>query len=61
LPAAFSPLLSDGPIVLVTVLALSRLPAWFTQWLRVAGGLFVLYLAFSAFRTWRSEKKAAAA
>jgi threonine/homoserine/homoserine lactone efflux protein len=53
LPAAFSPLLSDGPVILVTVLALSRLPAWLTTWLRMAGGVFVLYLAFGAWRTWR--------
>jgi threonine/homoserine/homoserine lactone efflux protein len=53
LPAAFSPLLSDGPVILVTLLALSRLPAWFTVWLRVAGGVFVLYLAYGAFRTWQ--------
>jgi threonine/homoserine/homoserine lactone efflux protein len=52
LPAAFSPLLSDGPIVVVAVLVLSRLPGWFALWLRVAGGIFVLYLAFGAFRTW---------
>ena len=54
LPAAFSPLLSDGPVILVTVLLLSRLPAWLTAWLRMAGGAFVLYLAFGAFRAWRS-------
>lgn len=53
LPAAFSPLLSDVPVILLTMLALSRLPAWFTTWLRLAGGAFVLYLAFGAFRTWR--------
>ncbi len=52
LPAAFSPLLSDGPIVVVTVLVLSRLPGWFALWLRLAGGMFVLYLALGAFRTW---------
>jgi threonine/homoserine/homoserine lactone efflux protein len=53
LPAAFSPLLSDVPVILLTMLALSRLPAWFTTWLRLAGGVFVLYLAFGALRTWR--------
>jgi threonine/homoserine/homoserine lactone efflux protein len=53
LPAAFSPLLSDGPVILLTVLVLSRLPAWLATWLRIAGGVFVLYLAFGAFRTWR--------
>ena len=52
LPAALSPLLSDGPIIVVAVLVLSRLPGWFAQWLRLAGGIFVLYLALGAFRTW---------
>jgi threonine/homoserine/homoserine lactone efflux protein len=52
LPAALSPLLSDGPIIVLVVLILSRLPGWFAQWLRIAGGAFVLYLAFGAARTW---------
>jgi threonine/homoserine/homoserine lactone efflux protein len=54
LPAAFSPLLSDGPIVALSVLVLSRLPAWLTAWLRAAGGLFVLYLAYGALMAWRA-------
>ncbi len=53
LPAAFSPLLSDGPIIVIAVLVLSRVPPWLTLWLRMAGGLFVLYLAEGAFRAWR--------
>ena len=60
LPAAFSPLLSDGPIVVVAVLVLSRLPEWFALWLRLAGGIFVLYLAYGAFRTWRAWDRRAA-
>lgn len=60
LPAAFSPLLSDGPIVVVAVLVLSRLPGWFALWLRLAGGVFVLYLAFGAFRTWLAWDRRAA-
>lgn len=54
LPAAFSPLLSDGPIIVLAVLVLSRLPAWLTQWLRAAGGVFVLYLAYGALKAWRA-------
>jgi len=54
LPAAFSPLLSDGPIVVLAVLVLSRLPARLTEWLRAAGGVFVLYLAYGALKTWRA-------
>ncbi|MGD0497476.1 MAG: LysE family transporter [Bryobacteraceae bacterium] len=53
LPAAFSPLVSDGPIVVLATLILIRVPAWFTQRLCVAGGLFVFYLAFEAFQSWR--------
>lgn len=53
LPAALSPLLSDGPVIVVVLLVLSRVPAWFVQALRCAGGVFVLYLAYSAVVTWR--------
>jgi threonine/homoserine/homoserine lactone efflux protein len=61
LPAAFSPLLSDVPVIALTVLVLSRMPSWFTHWLRVAGGVFVLYLAFGAFKMWHMCDTTAAA
>jgi len=57
LPAALSPLLSDGPVILITALILSRVPGWLAQWLRVAGGVFVLYLAWQA---WRAGRRRAA-
>jgi threonine/homoserine/homoserine lactone efflux protein len=53
LPAAFSPLVSDGPVIVLVVLVLSRMPAWLTQCLRLAGGVFVLYLAWGAVKAWR--------
>jgi threonine/homoserine/homoserine lactone efflux protein len=53
LPAAFSPLLSDIPIVIVVLFALSRLPSWFGRVLQIAGGVLLLYLAFQAFKRWR--------
>ena len=43
--AAFAPLLSDGPIVILVVLILTQTPDWFLTLLRVAGGGFLLYLA----------------
>ncbi len=52
-PAAFAPLLSDGPIIALVLLVLSRMPAWLVQVLQGAGGVFILYLAFGAFKTWR--------
>jgi threonine/homoserine/homoserine lactone efflux protein len=53
LPAAFSPLLSDGPIAILTLVVLRQVPAGLTQWLQVAGGLLLLYLAVAAYRDFR--------
>jgi threonine/homoserine/homoserine lactone efflux protein len=53
LPAAFCPLISDGPVILLALLVLSRVPAWLAQGLRLAGGVFVLYLAWGAVKAWR--------
>lgn len=52
LPAAFAPLLSDGPIIILCLLILSQVPLWLQRFLYIAGGLFVLYLAYGAYRTW---------
>ena len=54
LPAALAPLLSDIPIAVVILLILSRVPAWLVQGLHLAGGFFLLYLAFGAYRTWQT-------
>jgi len=51
LPLAFIPLFSDGPIMLTLFFVISQLPDWFTSALRIFGGLFILYLAWDAFRT----------
>jgi len=52
--AAFAPLLSDGPIVALVLVVLSQVPDWFQSVLQIFGGLFVLYLAFGAFKTWKT-------
>ena len=54
LPAAFAPLLSDGPIIIVVLFILTRLPPTMLIYLRLAGGVFLLYLAYGAFRNWRA-------
>jgi threonine/homoserine/homoserine lactone efflux protein len=54
LPAALAPLLSDGPIVTICLLALSQMPAWLERFLYIVGGLFVLYLAYSAYQSWKN-------
>ncbi len=52
LPAAAAPLLSDGPIAVLVLLVLVRVPAGLVHWLRVLGGVFLLLLAAGAARNW---------
>ncbi|NWF93872.1 MAG: LysE family translocator [Syntrophaceae bacterium] len=58
LPAALAPLISDGPIILLTLLVLSQVPVWFQRVLYTAGGLFILYLAYHALVAWRNFDEA---
>lgn len=53
LPAAFSPILSDGPIIVVALLALARLPKGWDHLLHLAGGGFLLFLACRAVQAFR--------
>jgi threonine/homoserine/homoserine lactone efflux protein len=53
LPATLSPLLSDGPVALLVLAALSQVPASLVRYLRLFGGAFILYLAFEAWKNWR--------
>ncbi|MDD1443978.1 LysE family transporter, partial [Dolichospermum sp. ST_sed3] len=54
LPASFAPLLTDGPIAVVAILVLSHLPPVWLQWLRIAGGVFIIYLSWNAFKAWKN-------
>ena len=54
LPAALAPLVSDGPIILICVLVLSQVPAWLEKILYIAGGLFILYLAYGTYNSWKN-------
>jgi len=53
LPAALAPLLSDGPIIVLCVLALSQVPAGMEKALYAVSGAFILYLAFGSYTSWR--------
>jgi threonine/homoserine/homoserine lactone efflux protein len=57
LPAACSPLLSDGPIALVVLLLLRQVPAGFERGVQAAGGVLLLYLATVAFLDWRKQRQ----
>jgi threonine/homoserine/homoserine lactone efflux protein len=60
LPAALAPLVSDGPIIAICLLVLSQVPRWMERALYIAGGLFILYLAYGAYRSWRGFDGSAA-
>ncbi len=53
LPAALAPICSDGPILLIVLFVLTRLPDAAARLLQAAGGLLLLYFAWSAYRDWR--------
>jgi threonine/homoserine/homoserine lactone efflux protein len=61
LPATLAPLLSDGPIIVITLFVLTELPIWFTQWMRLAGGAVTLYMAFGILKTSLAPASAATA
>ncbi len=57
LPGALAPLVTDGPIVVLVVFALSRLPEALLRGLQLAGGLFLLYLAYGALQAFRARRQ----
>jgi threonine/homoserine/homoserine lactone efflux protein len=57
LPAALAPLVTDGPILAMALLALTHTPAWFLQGLRIAGGFLILYLAKGVYELLKSAPR----
>ena len=54
LPAAFAPVITDGPVAVLVLFVLTQLPLWVIRVLRFSGGIFILYLAFAAWKTWKN-------
>lgn len=55
-PAVFAPILSDIPIIALVLLVLTQIPPILVHVLRLAGGVFLLYLAFGAAMSFRDFK-----
>jgi threonine/homoserine/homoserine lactone efflux protein len=55
LPASLAPLVSDGPIALVILLVISRVPEAMSTVLQMAGGILLLYFALASYRQWRRQ------
>jgi threonine/homoserine/homoserine lactone efflux protein len=54
-PIAFAPLLSDGLVITVVLLALSHMPSGLQNILFIASGIFILYLTYNAAIAWRAS------
>jgi threonine/homoserine/homoserine lactone efflux protein len=48
-----APLLSDLPLIVIVLLLFSQFPPVVVQIIRIAGGIFLLYLAWGSLRNWR--------
>jgi len=57
LPAAFAPVLSDGPIIVLVLFILSQIPPELIRFLQIAGGLLLLYLAYNSFKSFLNFEK----
>jgi len=55
LPAVFAPLITDGPIIVVALFLLNRIPLWYLNGLHIVGGLFILSIAARFIRLLRSD------
>jgi threonine/homoserine/homoserine lactone efflux protein len=51
LPAAFAPVITDGPIIGLVLLILTRFPPQMLRLFHIAGGLFILYIAKGIFQS----------
>lgn len=53
LPASFAPLISDGPILILVLFLLSTIPENVINILRFGGGIFLFYLGYKTYKSWR--------
>lgn len=54
LQVALAPLITDLPIILLTLFVLDRMPDWTLRGLTIAGGLVVIYIGIEILRSARS-------
>lgn len=55
---AFAPIISDVPILTLIFILLTNLPPSFINILRIMGGLFLFYLSYKTFLTWKNYSQA---
>ena len=52
--AAFAPLVSDAPIITFCLLVISQVPESLERFLYIASGLFILYLSYGSYKSWKT-------
>lgn len=57
LPAAFAPLVSDGPVILLVLLVLNNIPPAFIRFLQIGGAIFLIYLAWESFTAYHNYRE----
>lgn len=53
MPVTLAPLITDLPIILLSLFVLDQVPEEVLKFISLAGGLFVFYLAWRIWRSWR--------
>lgn len=53
IPVALAPIISDPPIILLSLFLLKQMPEYFLRIISLAGGVFVLYIAWQIWKDWR--------
>ena len=61
LPAAFAPLVTDMPVILLVLVILNNLPESFLRILQIGGALFIFYLAWESLQAYRQFREIEAA
>ena len=54
IPLVFAPLMSDLPVIILVLLVLTNVPKEVLMILQCVGGVFLLYLAYNAYKSWRT-------
>lgn len=50
----FSPLVADIPVILLVMVVLSQFPPELARILQIGGGIFLLYMAWGGWKSWRA-------
>lgn len=54
-PLAFVPLVSDFPIIVIMLFLLDKLPRNMLSLISIAGGIFIIYLAWGYWQKWKTD------